>query len=164
MIFDPPLEAAGRSYNFLIVNNYSRNTEYAPEGCTVITSLLGGWSYGYWKAAQEDGTYKEKKEAVIQAFIERVKRYIPEIEGNIEVTDLATPLTYERYCDTFEGSYMTHWMPGKALHNAPVRYKKGLYFAGQRTAYSGGLPPAAVSGRSAVQHLCRDFDVEFVSR
>lgn len=164
MIFDPPLEAAGRSYNFLIVNNYSRNTDYAPEGCTVITSLLGGWSYGYWLAAKEDGSYNEKKEAVIQAFIERVKRYIPEIEGNIEVTDLATPLTYERYCDTFEGSYMTHWMPGKAVHNAPSRYRKGLYFAGQRTAYSGGLPPAAVSARKAVQHLCRDFDVEFVNR
>ena len=82
----------------------------------------------------------------------------------MEVTDLATPLTYERYCDSFEGSYMTHWLPRKATCNAPQRYKKGLYFAGQRTAYSGGLPPAATSARTAAQHLCRDFDVEFVSK
>ena len=164
VVLDPPLELAERRFPLLIVNNYTRNKEYAPEGCTVLTALLPGESYSYWKQAREDGTYKEKKEAVIKGFLERMVQYIPEIEGNVEVTDLATPLTYERYCDTFEGSYMTHWLPGTRTYNAPIRYQKGLYFAGQRTSYSGGLPPAALSGRTAAQHLCRDFNVEFVSR
>lgn len=164
VVFDPPLEAAGIRYPFLVVNNYSRDAAYAPEGCTVITALLGGPSYEYWKAAKADGTYKEKKQQVVEAFIQRISRFIPEMEGNVEVSDLATPLTYERYCDTFEGSYMTHWLPWTFVPNAPARYKKGLYFAGQRTVYSGGLPPAACSGRTAAQHLCRDLGVEFVCK
>ncbi len=164
VVLDPPLEAAGRQYPLLIVNNYSQEKDYAPEGCSAITSLLGGESYAFWKAAWEDGSYKEKKEEVIRAFLERMVQYIPEIEGNVEVTDLATPLTYERYCDTFEGSYMTHWLPKRDFLTAPIHYKKGLYFAGQRTAYSGGLPPAATSARTAAQFLCRDFNVEFVSK
>ena len=74
---------------------------------------------------------------------------------------MATPLTYERYCSTFEGSYMSHWPARKALFHAPIRYKRGLYFTGQRTLYSGGLPPAAQAGRMASQALCKDFGVEF---
>ena len=164
VVLDPPLETAGRKYRLLIVNNYAQEKDYAPEGCSVITTLLSGESYKFWKAAKEDGSYKEKKEEVIRAFLERIVQYIPEIEGNVEVTDLATPLTYERYCDTFEGSYMTHWLPKRDFLTAPIHYKKGLYFAGQRTAYSGGLPPAATSARTAAQFLCRDFNVEFVSK
>ena len=63
---------------------------------------------------------------------------------------------------TFEGSYMTDWPPFSRLYHAPVRYRKGLYFTGQRTAYSGGLPPAAQSGRTTAQAVCKDFGVEFV--
>ena len=39
---------------------------------------------------------------------------------------------------------------------------KGTYFVGQRISMPGGLPLAAYSGRTAVQHLCRDTDTEFI--
>ena len=87
---------------------------------------------------------------------------MPEIKDAVAVTDMATPLTYERYCSTFEGSYMTDWPPFRRLYHAPVRYREGLYFTGQRTAYSGGLPPAAQSGRTTAQTVCKDLGVEFV--
>ena len=83
------------------------------------------------------------------------------IQGNVAVTDMATPLTYERYCCTFEGSYMSDWRPLKGLFHAPIRYKHGLYFTGQRTLYSGGLPIAAQSGRTTAQTLCKDFGLVF---
>ncbi len=75
----------------------------------------------------------------------------------------ATPLTYQRYCDTWEGSYMTHWVPRRSVPHPPIRYKKGLYFTGQRTSFSGGLPPAAETGRRVAQELCYDFRQEFVA-
>lgn len=75
--------------------------------------------------------------------------------------NMADTLTYERYCDTHEGSYMTNWPARKALFHAPIRYRRGLYFTGQRTLYSGGLPPAAQSGRLVAQTLCRDFGMVF---
>ena len=158
-----PLEAAGMTYSTLVVNNYATVQGYAPEGGSVITCLLHGPSYGYWKAAKEDGTYVAKKQEVMDKFLQAMTQIIPELEGNVEVTDVATPLTYERYCDTFEGSYMSDWHARKPTYHAPIRYKKGLYFTGQRTAYSGGLPPAAQSGREAAQSVCRDLNLEFIN-
>lgn len=156
-------EAAGFRYKTIIVNNYASVPEYAPEGCSVVTCLLNGRSYAWWKAAREDGTYAAKKQEVIARLQDALGQIIPEVKTCAEVTDMATPLTYERYCSTFEGSYMSDWMPFQRLYHAPYRYEKGLYFTGQRTAYSGGLPPAAQSGRITAQTVCKDLDVEFVS-
>ena len=156
------LHAAGRTYQTIVVNNYVTEEGYAPEGCSVITCLLHGPTYGYWKAAKEDGSYAAKKKEVMSHFIEAISEVIPEIKDAVAVTDMATPLTYERYCSTFEGSYMTDWPPFRRLYHAPVRYREGLYFTGQRTAYSGGLPPAAQSGRTTAQTVCKDLGVEFV--
>jgi len=162
IVLPRPLKAAGRTYKTLIVNNYSTENGYAPEGCSVITCLLHGPTYTFWKAAQEDGSYADKKKAVLESFLEAIGEIIPEIKGAVAVTDVATPLTYERYCSTFEGSYMSDWPPLSRLYHAPIRYREGLYFTGQRTAYSGGLPPAAQSGHTTAQTVCKDLGVEFV--
>ena len=162
IVLPRPLKAAGRTYKTLIVNNYATEDGYAPAGCSVLTCLLHGPTYAYWKAAQEDGSYAAKKKAVMDSFLEVIGEVIPEIKGTVAVTDVATPLTYERYCGTFEGSYMSDWPPFSPLYHAPIRYREGLYFTGQRTAYSGGLPPAAQSGRTTAQTVCKDLGVEFV--
>lgn len=164
IVLPEPLEAGGLSFDAITVNNYSRNREYAPEGCTAVTVILPGASYEFWKAARADGTYAALKKEATDNFIRALARAIPATEGKVEVTDMATPLTWERYCDTFEGSYMTEWHAGHFAVTAPVRYAPGIYFTGQRTAFSGGLPVAAERGRHTAQVLCKDYGVEFVSR
>ena len=153
---DPPFDVAGLQLKLVMVNNYSRDG-YAPEGCTTVTALLPGPSYAFWKAAREDGTYYQQKQEVVDRVLELIYRLAPEARGHVAVTDMATPLTMERYCCTFEGSYMSDWPARQFVPNAPNRYRKGLYFAGQRTAFSGGLPPAVVSGRLVARMLCKDF-------
>ena len=162
IVLPRPLKAAGRIYETIVVNNYATEKGYAPEGCSVLTCLLHGPTYAFWKMAKEDGSYAAKKQEVMAAFLEAIGEVIPETKGSVAVTDMATPITYERYCGTFEGSYMTDWPPFSRLYHAPIRYRDGLYFTGQRTAYSGGLPPAAQSGRTVVQTVCKDLGVEFV--
>ena len=161
IVLREPFHAAGITYHGLTVNSYPYETGYAPEGCCALTCLLHGESYDFWNKAKEAGLYQQEKQDVVDRFIEVLSGVIPEIRDKVTVTDMATPLTYERYCDTFEGSYMSSWPARKALFHAPIRYKRGLYFAGQRTLYSGGLPPAAQSGRIAAQALCRDFGMIF---
>lgn len=161
---DPALEIAGLRFAALQVNNYAWEKDYAPEGCTTLTLILDGQSYRWWKAAKEDGSYREKKNAVLALLEERLGAVIPEMKGRVEVTDLATPMTYVRYCDTHEGSYMTEWLPLKATVTAPIRYRDGIYFTGQRTGFSGGLPPAAMGAWKTAQALCKDFGVEFVRK
>ena len=160
MVFKVPFKDGGVDLPFFVVSNYARD-HYSPEGCTTLTGLFPGYSYDWWKAAKEDGTYEAKKEAVARRFIGILEEQIPETKGKIAVVDVATPLTYQRYCDTYERSYMSEWMPFTLTTNASNRYRRGLYFAGQRTAYSGGLPPAVISGRLAVRLLCKDFGHSF---
>lgn len=159
---DSPFAYAGCSCDVMMLNAYS-GEDFAPQGCTTLTWLLFGDMYEFWKQAKEDGSYKEKKQAITERIIELTKRHLPEVDGNIEFTDLATPITLERYCATYKGGFMSLWKPGEKPANAPVRHSriKGLYFAGQRTGASGGLPVAVASGRKAVKCLCRDTKINF---
>lgn len=160
---DAPFKAGPLEFGELRVNNYSLYKDHSPAGCTSLTCLLLGDSYSWWKAAKKDGSYQQKKSELAAAFIETLSRYVPEIKDNVEVTDVATPLTYERYCASAEGSWMSVWQPGDSMFSFPNKSKSvdGLYFASQRTAMPGGLPVAVTSGRKAAQFLCRDNGVMF---
>ena len=157
-------EIAGVKYNDLRIYNYAKYENRAPEGCTSLTSLFLGPSYYYWKQAKEDGSYKQKKDELGKKFIEALSEFIPEVKDNVAVIDVATPCTYERYCSTYEGSWMSVWEKGTKQYNYPQKIPgiNGVYFAGQRTMMPGGLPIAAYSGRIAVQLLCRDTNTLFV--
>jgi phytoene dehydrogenase-like protein len=162
---DTPFEAAGLSFGELCLHNYAQYEGHAPEGCTALTCLLLGPSYSWWKKRKEDGTYKQQKEELVQRFITVVEKYIPEIAGNIEVTDVATPCTYERYTGSFEGSWMSVWQPGSASFTFPAESETiaGVYFAGQRSMMPGGLPITVWAGRRAAQALCKDTNTEFIA-
>ena len=81
------------------------------------------------------------------------------------VWDIATPLTYERYCGTYRGSWMTITPPGSGPASYPVKSKnlRNVYFAGQRIMPPGGMPGAVVTGRTAAQYLCKDYNAVFIS-
>lgn len=156
-------EAGGIKFTELRINNYAEYRDITPAGKTSVTCLLLGDSYNYWKNAKDDGTYKEKKENLSKKLLALLEEKIPEIKGNVEVTDVATPLTYERYTNAYHGSWMSVWSEKTKLNNykekSPVDF---LYFTGERLTMTGGLPIAAASGFKAAQHICRDFKVEFV--
>lgn len=161
-----PLNLGGLDFTSLRINNYATYDGYSPKGCTTLTCLLLGKSYEYWKEAKENGTYKEKKNQVANDFINALTEFIPELKDNVEAIDVATPMTYERYCDTYHGGWMSVWLPGGKSISYPYKSStvKGLYFASQRTLMPGGLPIAVSAGRFAVQHLCKDNKTVFVSK
>lgn len=161
---DEPFEAAGQKFYEFRIYNYAGIKGRAPDGCSAMTCLLLGPSYDYWKQAKADGTYKAKKDELAARFIEALSKKIPEVKDNVEVYDVATPCTYERYCGSYEGSWMSVWMPKTKQYNYPQTFKtvKGAYFAGQRIQMPGGLPLAVYTGRLAVQLLCRDTGTMFV--
>lgn len=159
-----PLEYAGCKWNEIRINNYARYKDHSPEGCTSVTCLLIGPSYDFWKKAKEDGTYKAKKDELGKLFVDAVADFIPEVKEQLEVIDVATPCTYERYCSSFEGSWMSVWPVEGSQDNYPQTLStvSNVYFAGQRVMMPGGLPIAVYTGRQAVQMLCRDSGEVFV--
>jgi len=159
-----PIRCGGFTYPILGLNNYCNYPGYAPEGCTALTTALMGDSYGFWKKAREKGQYEAEKQAVAEQVVRALCRKYPQAEGKIEVVDIATPLTYERYTGASKGSWMSIMGKGDSMGAAcpcTLEGTKSVFFAGHRTMLPGGLPGALVSGRNAAQMVCRQFDVEF---
>ena len=161
---EKPFEYAGGKWTELRLFNYAAYKDHAPEGCSALTCLLIGDSYRFWKAAKTDGTYNEKKQELADLFVKEISKFVPEISEKLEVIDVATPCTYERYTGSYEGSWMSVWQAGDKKYDYPQELDSifGVYFAGQRIQMPGGLPVAVYTGRQAVQKLCRDTGNEFV--
>ena len=150
-----PVELARQMYTTLWVYRYSGRDGFAPEGCSSLTILFAGDTYDYWKAAKDDGSYQDKKKVFTEKAERLLAEYLPEIEGQVAVTDLATPITYERYCGCYRGGYMGIWHEKQSPFRVPVKSSsiRGLRFAGMRTLMSGGLPISVQSGYKAAKSI-----------
>jgi len=162
---EQPIKLADQTYEFLNVNNYAKDPAYSPAGKTAMTIHLNGDTYDFWKKAKEENRYAQEKQAIADKVIAAINAQIPETQGQIEVCDIATPLTYERYCGNWKGSWMSEMRAGMKMKTYPSAVKglDRVYFAGQRLMPPGGLPAALMTGRIAVQHFCRDTGTVFVS-
>lgn len=156
-----------RAYNGVTFRNYSYDkTMKRPDGSVVIQAgILGGdGMYYWWKDRQNDGTYRAEKEAFGQKMLELAGRKYPEFADKLEVIDVITPCTYERYLNSRHGSFQgfVHTSEGKTLSEKGVI--KGLdnfLLSGQCIFHSGGMPPAAITGRFAAQRICKKDGVKF---
>ncbi len=160
---DEPLICGGIPEWSISINQYAGYKEYAPAGCTAVTSIIQGDSYDYWKACRDNGTYETEKQRLAEAFIQILAKKFPQTAGKITVWDVATPLTYERYLGSYKGSWMSIMEKGAKMESYPSKPEnmQNLYFAGQRLMVPGGLPVAAETGRKAVQYLCLDTNRVF---
>lgn len=164
-ISDTPLVCGGIEYSVIGINFYANDSfpGYAPKGCTAITSFYCGDMYDFWKTCRENGTYAAEKEKLANAFIDLLAKKYPQTAGKVVVWNVATPLTYERYLHSYKGSWMSLMVNGAQAKPYPCKPEGigNIYFAGQRLKVPGGLPVALVTGREAVQYLCRDTDTVF---
>jgi len=160
---DKPLTYAGEEHNVFGYEHYATYENFAPKGCTAVTVTLMGDTYDYWKTHKENGIYEEEKKKIADTVIEILTEKLPQIKDKVAVVDVATPLTYERYCGSYHGGWMTKVGKGEKMESYPSKSEtvKGLYFAGYRLTPPGGLPVAAETGRKAAQHLCKDTDTVF---
>ena len=89
---------------------------------------------------------------------DRIVTAFPELAGRIEILDSWTPLTYNRYCNAFHGSYMgfvTTVGSKQMRFKGVVKGVSNLFIAGQWIMSPGGLPVAVVSGKFAVQRILK---------
>jgi len=141
-----------------------------PEGKSVIEVMIDS-DYGYWKAlAEDDERYESEKKDVAIKVMGELEQRLPGIEGQVEMVDVATPLTYERYTGNWKGS-MEGWLittktAGMAVGRGMRKTLPGLrdfHMVGQWVVPGGGVPTSAMGGRSLVQKLCRADGKEFVT-
>jgi phytoene dehydrogenase-like protein len=161
---EKPFEFHGQKLSHMACRNYASYPGYAPEGCSALTVSISSDSYDYWNQARQQGCYEQRKDELFGTVLEQLEAQFPLIKGKTVIRNVATPLTYERYCGTYRGSWMTKTPPGnrrRFSYPSKVKSVRNLYFAGQRILPPGGLPVAVITGRKAAQYLCRDFGMVF---
>ena len=158
-----PVVCGGISYSTLGFNNYFDYKGYSPEGGTTLTTVFLDDTYDFWKKAETEGRYEIEKQTLAAQISRAICAKYPQAEGKIEVIDIATPLTYERYTGAYRGSWMGIMNKGDKQAQYPgfLNSVKGVYFAGHRMMSPGGLPVALLSGRQAAQLVCRQFNTTF---
>jgi phytoene dehydrogenase-like protein len=142
--------------------NYYFDPTMAPEGKSVIVMRFES-PWELWKDMDRDqyGNEKERIELDAKAILE--KRF-PGITDNIEVCNVATPLTDVNYTGVWKGSYEGFMPSSKNLMDNIDPAIPGLrkfYMAGQWLFPGGGLPPAGQSGKWAIQYICKDEGISF---
>jgi phytoene dehydrogenase-like protein len=155
-------KAAGREHEKMTVHNKYYDPDAAPQGKSAITVFLDS-DYSWWKGVAADpARYKEEKERCAHAVIDIIGRYHPGFKDRVEIVDVATPLTRERYTGNWMGAMQARKPKAnmiKALLQGSPQYAfkgvEGLYMAGQWVEAWGGITTAAQSGRKAMQAMCK---------
>ena len=142
--------------------NYCFDNTMAPKGKTVIVMRYES-AWDLWKdiSAEE---YKAEKENIEKDARMLMEKRFPGISPNIEVVDVATPITDVNYTGVWKGSYEGFMPSSKNLMDNLSSTLPGLkkfYMAGQWLFPGGGLPPAGQSGKWAVQYICKEEKIGF---
>ena len=154
-----PFETGERKVERISVKSYEYEPEFAPKGKVVLQVNVPQYykEYLYWKGLTKEEYACRKKEAA-KAMEERLVMRFPKLRGHMEFLDCWTPITYERYCNAYQGAYMGFILKkGVKTFRAKgvVKGVKNLYIASQWIMAPGGLPVAVTAGKFAVWRIAR---------
>ena len=126
-------------------------------------------NYEYWKnLSQDPDRYKAEKEQLADQVVAQLDKRFPGLADQVEMRDVATPMTYERYTGNWKGAYQG-WLPSTKTVSISTSMNKTLpglanfYMAGQWIMPGGGLPTTVLSGRYVTQIICNQDKKPFVT-
>ena len=162
-----PTEIADALRERMSVHIFNQDPTLAPVGKTSLVVMMPS-SYEYWKElAQDRAVYDQKKDQVARTVVEMLEQRFPDISRQVEMVDVATPLTFERYTGNWKGCF-EGWLitPQNSftIMKPMSRTLPGLqnfYMCGQWVQPGGGLPTGLMSGRRLVQTLCKQDGRKF---
>mgnify|MGYP000492396581 CR=1 FL=1 len=167
---DAPIDMGGALHRRLVLKHYCFDPVMADPGKSALT-VWAEANFDHWKRLRKDeARYAAEKDRIGQEVVAALDRRFPGLAADVEVVDVATPTTYERYTGNWRGSIhgwalgmkkmqfmmrmgMPKTLPG--LHN--------FYMIGQWVKPGGGLPSGLMSGRDAIRRICREDGIRFQS-
>jgi phytoene dehydrogenase-like protein len=161
---DPPLAIPGGDGDRVFLRHFCYDPSLAPAGKSIVISMFKS-DYALWKEIGKDpARYAAEKKAVGDQFVGFLGRRFPGIAEQVEMVNVATPLTFERYTGNWLGSF-EGWLP--TTKSIRVRIRRTLpsvanfHMIGQWVQPGGGLPPAAMQGRKVIEKICRENRSKF---
>ena len=168
---EKPITIAGEARERIGWRHFCYDPTVAPPGKSVIVASFPS-NYSYWQEVHQDGEHydAEKKEIAIKV-IDQLNKRFPGIADQVEVVDVATPITYERYTGNWQGS-MEGWL--LTTKTMPMSTGPGMdktlpgldrfYMTGQWVEPGGGVPAVASSARRVMQMICKQDGKTFETR
>lgn len=161
MLLDKPVTIAGYENRSLEMQLYGFDKTMAPKGKGVIKVELVSY-YSYWKKLHEQRPlYEKEKQKVAETVIGLLENHFTGITSQVEVIDVPTLMTYERFMG---GTHGFTNMPNKKLDIVGSLLGKRLettlpglsnfYLVGNWATSMGALFANALSGRTVIKNIC----------
>jgi phytoene dehydrogenase-like protein len=169
MLFEEPLDLGDIEQDSLHLIIFGPETGLAPEGKSVL-KIEAQANYFYWKKRRDADlrTYREEKERIARLIIDRIASRFPSLREKIEIMDVSTPPTAERFTGNRFG-----WQAGPPKKNTAKIMRKGLSrtlpgldnfsMVGQWASASLGVSNVSVMGRNLVRDLCKQDKKRFAT-
>ncbi len=174
LLLDELVTMASHEYESIEVQLYGFDKSMAPKGKGAIKVELPA-SYSYWEKLYNGDRerYKQEKQKVAEQVIDILEKHFRGIKSQIEVIDVYTLMTWERYMGGTQGWFN---LPNRKLDFSmredlsDRKFKTTLpglanfYFVGVWTTAMGSLAHNANSGKTIVRRICKKDGKEFKTR
>ncbi len=162
-----PIRQNRKETEHLQMTHYAYEPDFAPEGHTVITFAINQFQpeMDEWKELMKDQeAYQREKDRIGELVIQAMEVRFPYMAGKMALLDVATPQTYQRYCNAYQGAFMGFWptSSGKSMtHTGRIKGLDNMMLSGQWLQPPGGLPIAVITGKDTIMRLCKKVGQEW---
>ena len=160
--FDVDPFRVGNSYqNVIKMRDYSYDNSFINGDVNYFNVMIAqdDFDFSFWeKLYRNKELYKKEKERLSTYVMEKIEERFPSLKGALTPIDVATPMTYKRYCNAYRGGYMPFGLDFRSsmlMHSGKIKGLKNLYIAGQWVQMPGGVPLALMSGKFAIQRILK---------
>jgi phytoene dehydrogenase-like protein len=170
MLLEQPVTIANHKYESIEAQLYGFDKTMAPAGKGTIKVELPA-SYAYWKELHNDRErYRQEKQRVAEKVIEILETHFRGIKNQVEVIDVATLMTWERFMGGSQGWFN---MPNRKFDfsiredRSDKKFKTTLpglsnfYFVGVWATMMGSLFHNANSGKTIIRRICQKDGKKF---
>jgi phytoene dehydrogenase-like protein len=162
-----PVMIAGEERKTIPVRIRNEDPTFAPTGKTVLTAAIFT-DHNFWMSIKNDrSAYDAEKEHVAQAYLEALEQIWSGISADVEMINVATPLTFERISGNWKGS-ITGWKltPEQAMARIPKTLPglDNFWMVGHWVYPGGGLPGGVATGREVIWKQCKKDKKPFIAK
>jgi phytoene dehydrogenase-like protein len=167
MLDKEPFIIGNKICDRMCLDIYGYDPTFAPPGKTALVAFLYA-DFNYWHNLRLDNRerYQQEKETAADQVIAFLDRRFPGLAKQVEMRDVATPTTWERYTGNWRGSWEGWLLTSDVFMKRMSKELPGLnnfYMVGQWVEPGGGTPAVAASGRNVIQIICKRDGKKFTT-
>ena len=169
LLLEEPVWLGNLRHDRLVLKHYCFDPQMAPEGKSVLT-LWCEADPDYWQWLRQDKKrYRQHKDEIAEIVTEILDRRYPGLAKAVDVVDVATPVTYQRYTGNWRGAFAgwaltTHkmsMMMGKGMDKT-LPGLENFYMIGQWVEPGGNVELSCASGRDVIKDICHAREEAFL--